>query len=63
MTLWKTKEEMEEFSNSGAHLKAMQKINHISQDFVTVTIDSYNLIPWREAVVLLEQKSKSKKSA
>ncbi|NVK26843.1 MAG: hypothetical protein HWE14_02300 [Flavobacteriia bacterium] len=54
---------MEEFSKTGAHLQAMQQINRLSREFVTVTIDSYNLIPWREAVVLLEQKSNSKKSA
>lgn len=60
MTLWHTKEDMAEFIRTGAHDKSMKDINSIAKSFTTMTVDAYNLIPWREAVVMIETEERHK---
>lgn len=54
MTLWKTEEEMKEFSKSGAHLEAMKKTKQIAKEIRTITIDTDVLPSWKEAKKLLK---------
>lgn len=61
MTLWNTKEDMQAFVHSGAHLNSMKDIQRVSRNFITVTIDSYNLIPWNEAVAFIEKEEARRK--
>lgn len=55
MTLWKSKEEMESFARSGAHLEVMKRSGKIASEIRTITVDSMNLMPWNEAVSLLRK--------
>lgn len=61
MTLWRTKEDMNEFVKTGAYAKAMKAINSLSSDFTTTTMDSYNLIPWNEAKSLIIKEARRQK--
>lgn len=53
MSLWRTKEDLEAFSKSGAHLNSMVNAKKIAGEIQVLTIDSMNLMPWNEAKSLL----------
>ncbi|NVK03894.1 MAG: DUF3291 domain-containing protein [Flavobacteriia bacterium] len=63
MTLWYSKEDLHEFVRSGAHGNSMKDINKVARSFTTLTIDAYNLIPWREAMAMLEKEEKRRSAA
>lgn len=55
MSLWRTKDDMDAFSKTGAHLDSMKQSHKFAKDIVVLTIDSTNVIPWKEAKALLSR--------
>lgn len=53
MSLWRSKEDLEAFSKSGAHLNSMKNASKIASEVRVLTIDSMNLMPWKEAKSLI----------
>lgn len=61
MSLWSSKEDMVNFSSSGAHLDAMNYgfRNRISKEDRFLTIDSSELLDWDVAKKILEENGRS----
>lgn len=49
MTLWNNEEEMRPFVVSGAHMNAMKSSSKIANEIKVLTINSDQLISWKEA--------------
>lgn len=60
-SLWRSKEDMQAFMSSGAHLEAMKSSQKISSEIVVTTIDSMNIIPWNEAKTIVNRSTLKKK--
>lgn len=54
MSLWRSKEDIEAFTASEAHLNAMRMGAKFTREIKVLTIDSTNLVPWNEARALVE---------
>ncbi len=63
MTLWRTKEDMREFVESGAYGKYLGDISKVASSFTTTTMDSYNLIPWKEAKSIIQKEETRRKAS
>lgn len=50
LSVWKSKEDMLSFRNSGEHINAMQKINFFAHTFSFVNFESNNIPTWEEAL-------------
>ncbi len=54
MTLWKSEEDIIEFSKNGAHLEAMKNSMKIAKNIKTITIDAEELPDWKTAKNMLK---------
>lgn len=60
MTLWDDMGSMHDFVKSGAHLEAMKNSSKIAKEIKVITVDSDELISWKEAKNLLNNSEKVK---
>lgn len=55
MSLWKSKEDLQAFSRSGAHLESIKQSGKMAREIQVITVDSMNLMPWKEAKSLVHK--------
>ena len=55
MTLVKNRDEMKAFAYSGAHKEAMKKSAELAKEIRTHTVESDQLMSWKEAIPVLQE--------
>ncbi|MGW9685098.1 DUF3291 domain-containing protein [Flagellimonas sp. 2504JD1-5] len=58
MSLWRNREEMNQFARSGSHLAAMKKTASMANEVTTLVMEADKFPKWSEAKSLLKQKGK-----
>lgn len=58
MTLWNSKEDLQDFARSGAHLDSMKQSKQIASEINTLTLEAEKLPSWEEAKRLLSAEGK-----
>jgi len=58
LSVWQEEKDLKEFSQSGAHLRAMKKSNSIASEIRTYTGSHENIPSWKEVKIILREKGK-----